>query len=137
MDHAVQDPTTRRFIAALRHLEQDGDLDPMAELFSDDAEVRSIDGHGPRTGPDGIRQLFGEYVRQFDRLSTTFTQVTEGGTHAALEWSTDAVRPGGHQVTYTGITVIDVDGDTVTGFRTCYDSAKILQPHTPERAQQS
>lgn len=128
MDHAVQDETTRTFIAALRHLEQTGDMDPMAELFTEGAEVRSIDGHGPRSGPEGIRELFTEYVKQFDELRTTFTQVTEGGSHAALEWSTDAVRPGGHAVTYTGVTIIDLDGGVVTGFRTCYDSAKIMQP---------
>lgn len=127
MDHAIEDETTRRFTAALRILEQKGDLDPMAELFTDDAEVLSIDGHGPRSGKDGIRELFTEYVKQFDRLSTTFTQVTEQGDRAALEWSTDATR-GEHTITYTGVTVIDKDGDKVTGFRTLYDSAKIMQP---------
>lgn len=131
MDHAVTDRTTREFIAALRTLERERDLDPMAALFTDDAEVLSIDGHGPRHGPEGIRELFDEYLRQFERLSTTFTQVTEGGTHAALEWTTEAVRAGGHEITYTGITVIDLDGGAVTGFRTCYDSAKIMQPFTP------
>lgn len=128
MDHAVEDDTTRSFIAALRHLEQERDLDPMAELFSDDAEVRSIDGHGPRQGPDGIRALFEEYLKQFDEVSTTFTQVTEGGTHAALEWTTKAVRAGGHDVSYTGVTIIDLADGRVAGFRTCYDSAALMGP---------
>ena len=128
MDHAVRDETTRRFIAGLRKLEQDGNLDALADLFTEDAEVKSIDGHGPRTGPDGIRELFGEYLKQFDRISTTFTQVTEGENHAALEWSSDATLPGGHDITYTGITVIDLDGESVSGFRTCYDSAALMRP---------
>ena len=128
MDHAVRDETTRRFIAGLRKLEQNGNLDALADLVTDDAEVKSIDGHGPRTGPDGIRELFGEYLRQFDRISTTFTQVTEGESHAALEWSSDATLPGGHPITYTGITVIDLDGESVSGFRTCYDSAALMRP---------
>ena len=128
MDHAVRDETTRRFIAGLRKLEQDDNLDALADLFTDDAEVKSIDGHGPRTGPEGIRELFGEYLRQFERISTTFTQVTEGERHAALEWSSDATLPGGHRITYTGITVIDLDGESVSGFRTCYDSAALLRP---------
>ena len=128
MDHAVEDDTTRRFIAALRHLEQTRELDDMAALFTDDAEVKSIDGHGTRTGPDGIRALFDEYLRQFDELRTTFTQVTEGTAHAALEWTTEAVRAGGHGVTYDGVTIIDLDGDRVTGFRTIYDSAALMGP---------
>ncbi len=128
MDHAVEDETTRSFIAALRHLEQTRELDDMAALFTDDAEVRSIDGHGPRHGPDGIRALFDEYLRQFDELRTTFTQVTEGGTHAALEWTTEAVRAGGHGVTYEGVTIIDLTDGKVTGFRTLYDSAALMGP---------
>lgn len=128
MDHEVRDETTRQFIAALRHLEQKRDLGPMAGLFTDEAEVTSIDGHGPRYGPDGITALFDEYLRQFDEVRTTFTQVTEGENHAALEWSTDAVRAGGHPVTYTGVTIIDLDGDRVTGFRTVYDSAALMGP---------
>ncbi len=128
MDHEVRDDTTRQFIAALRHLEQQRDLQPMAALFTDDAEVSSIDGHGTRRGPDGITALFEEYLRQFDEIRTTFTQVTEGESHAALEWSSDAVRAGGHPVTYTGVTVIDLDGDRVTGFRTVYDSAALMGP---------
>ncbi len=128
MDHAVEDETTRSFIAALRHLEQTRELDDMAALLSEDAEVRSIDGHGPRHGPDGIRALFEEYLQQFDELSTTFTQVTEGGSHAALEWTTEAVRAGGHGVTYTGVTIIDLADGLVTGFRTVYDSAALMGP---------
>ena len=128
MDHEVRDETTRRFIAALRHLESTRDLTSMSALFTADAPVSSIDGHGTRTGPDGITALFDEYLRQFDEVRTTFTQVTEGENHAALEWSTDAVRAGGHAVTYTGVTIIDLDGGTVTGFRTVYDSAALMGP---------
>ena len=128
MDHEVRDETTRKFIAALRHLEQVRDLEPMAALFSDEAEVKSIDGHGTRTGPDGITALFDEYLRQFDEVRTTFTQVTEGERHAALEWTTAATRAGGHDVSYTGVTIIDLDGDRVTGFRTVYDSAALMGP---------
>ena len=128
MDHEVRDETTRQFIAALRHLEQKRDLEPMGSLFTDEAPVSSIDGHGTRYGPDGITALFDEYLRQFDEVRTTFTQVTEGENHAALEWSTDAVRAGGHPVTYTGVTIIDLDGDRVTGFRTVYDSAALMGP---------
>jgi ketosteroid isomerase-like protein len=131
VDHEVRNETTRRFIAALRRVETDGDVDGLAALFTDDAEVRSIDGHGPRRGQDGVRELFREYVDQFDRLSTTFTQVTEGEDRAALEWTTEAVRPGGHGVEYTGVTVIDLDGDRCTGFRTVYDSARLMQKVAP------
>ncbi len=128
MSHEVSDDTTRQFMDALLHLEKERDLDPMAKLFTDEAEVRSIDGHGPRKGPDGIRELFEEYLRQFDEVATTFTLVTEGEGRSAMEWTTEAVRAGGHKVGYEGVTIIDLDGGSVTGFRTIYDSAALMGP---------
>ena len=38
------------------------------------------------------------------------------------------MRAGGHPVTYTGVTIIDLDADRVTGFRTVYDSAALMGP---------
>ncbi len=135
MDHAVRSDVTRRFIAALRTVEQRGDTDMMAQLFTQDAVLLSIDGHGPRLGPDGAVALFTNYRQQFDTVNTTFTQITEGNGHAALDWSTNATQGGGHPVHYTGITVIDLTADTITGFRTCYDSAALLHPTANTAAQ--
>lgn len=115
MDHAVRSDVTRRFIAALRTVEQRGDTDMMAQLFTQDAVLLSIDGHGPRLGPDGAVALFTNYRQQFDTVNTTFTQVTEGDGHAALEWSTNATQGGGHPVHYTGITVIDLTAERSPG----------------------
>ena len=119
--------TTRAFVDALHELERSGDTGPMASLFTDDAAVQSIDGHDERTGPEGISELFTTYRKQFDQLATTFTAVTEDDGGAALEWSTDATGVDGRDISYRGVTVIDLDGDTITRFSTIYDSAALLQ----------
>lgn len=118
--------TTARFMAALHALERDGSTADLVGLTSPDAEVVSIDGHGPRRGPDGTDALFSQYRAQFDRLDTTFTQVTEDESRAALEWRTEATLAGGRDVTYTGVTVVELGDDAVTGIRVCYDSGALL-----------
>lgn len=126
MDLNVQSDTTRRFMAALLELEQSRDPAPMAQLFTGGAPVESIDGLGPRQGPDGITALFTTYLDQFEQVRATFTQATEGESRAALEWSTSATLRDGRHVDYTGVTVIDLADDRVSGFRTLFDSAALL-----------
>ena len=128
MDLEHQPATTRRFVEALHTLEREGDTDPLAGLTAADAEVVSIDGHGVRRGPEGTTELFRQYRAQFDRLETEFTHLTGTDERAALEWRTEGTLVDGRAVTYTGVTVIDLAGDEVSGIRICYDSAALLAP---------
>ncbi len=124
-------PTVHRFVDALHTLEAGGDTQPLAALVAPSAEVLSIDGVGPRHGPEGMTDLFTQYRAQFEHVETTFTRITEHDTGATLEWSSDAVLPEGHPVTYTGITILDYTNETITRFRTLYDSGALLRPHAP------
>ena len=126
MDLQITDTTTRQFAEALLGLETSGDTAPMGALFTDDAPVLSIDGGPDRTGPSGIEELFTTYLAQFDRVRTTFTAVTEGTGRSALEWRSEATVLGGRDVVYLGVTIIDLEGEKVSGFRTVYDSAALL-----------
>jgi len=124
----AQSPTVQRFVDALHSLEAGGDAPPFATLVTSSAEVLSIDGHGPRHGPAGMTELFTQYLNQFEHVETTFTRITENDARATLEWSSDAVLPGGHPVTYTGMTIVDHTDGTITRFRTVYDSGALLHP---------
>ena len=128
MDLENQPATTQRFVEALHTLERDGDTDALSSMTAADAEIISIDGHGVRRGPDGMAALFSQYRAQFDRLETEFTQVTGTDERAALEWRTEGTLSDGRAVTYTGVTVIDLAGDELSGVRVCYDSAALLAP---------
>ncbi len=48
----------------------------------------------------------------------------EGGDRFALEWTSDATLSDGRPIQYRGVTVIDLDGDTITKLSTYYDSAQ-------------
>jgi ketosteroid isomerase-like protein len=123
MDNVVQNETARGFIAALRTLEQDHDCEPMIELFTGDAQLSRLD----RPGAQGdARQFWTEYRRSFGEIGTTFTHATEGGAGVALEWTSQGSTSDGRGVDYAGVTILDLDGQQVTGLRTYYDSAAFL-----------
>jgi ketosteroid isomerase-like protein len=126
MDNPVQNETARRFVAALRTLEQDRDVEPMAELFAEGATLSRLDGRGPRGGEGGARQFWTEYRRAFGEISTTFTHATEGSAAVALEWTSQGTMPDGRGMDYAGVSVLDIDGGLITGLRTYYDSAAFL-----------
>ena len=123
-----ENPLVSSFVDALHTVERDGDPAALAALVSDDAEVSSIDGHGPRRGPDGMTELFSQYVSQFESLDTTFTHVTETESSATLEWTTEVELPDGHSLDYTGVTIIDHADGAITRFATIYDSGALLRP---------
>lgn len=119
MNDDVQNETARRFVGALRTLEQEHDLGPMLELFAEDAQLTRVDGRGPRAA----REFWDEYIRTFAEIGTRFTHVTEGRAGVALEWRSQGTMPDGHGMDYAGATVLDVDSGLITGLRSYYDSA--------------
>ncbi len=127
-DTMVQDAVARRFVAALRSVEDDGDVDPMRVLFDDDADLHRLGGAGPHTGPDGATRFWTEYRDAFGEITSTFTRALETPERVVLEWTAEGVRLDGHRFGYDGVSVLDLaaDGDRLSGFRTYYDTAALL-----------
>jgi ketosteroid isomerase-like protein len=121
-DTSISDDRARTFATALQNFEKDGDAAAFAALFADDAVTQRFDARGERRGE--VEQFWQEYRAQFQSISTTFYDVVEGGDRFALEWTSDATLADGRPIQYRGVTVIDLDGDTITRLRTYYDSAQ-------------
>ena len=98
------------------------DAAAFAALFADDAVTQRFDARGERRGE--VEQFWQEYRAQFQSISTTFYDVVEGGDRVALEWTSDATLTDGRPLQYRGVTVLDLDGDTITKLSTYYDSAQ-------------
>jgi ketosteroid isomerase-like protein len=118
-DNHISDPRTRRFVAALRRFEQDGDSDELLTQFTEDATVTRLDARGERTD---VAEFWQEYRRSFEK----FVDAVEGDDQVALEWTTAATLPDGKPVEYRGVTVLDLAPDAVARLRTYYDSAVFL-----------
>jgi len=121
---------SERFEQALHHLDAESDAGPMVDLTAPDAVLTKLGGHREERGPDGARTFWDEYRSVFATISTEFTGRVEGEHGTALEWTSTSTLPDGTDLTYRGVTVLDVAGDQVSGVRTYYDSAAFLAPST-------
>jgi ketosteroid isomerase-like protein len=117
-----------RFMQALHHLDEQRDPGPLVELTSEDAVLTKLGDHREARGPDGARGFWEEYRGVFDTISTDFTHTFDGEAGSCLEWTSTGTLPDGADLSYRGVTVIDVDGQRVTGVRTYYDSAAFVGP---------
>lgn len=116
---------TERFIGALHRLHADADVEPMAALFADDAQLSKLGQQHEERGQDGARRFWQTYRDVFGDIEATFTYTVRDRDSVALEWtSTGTLRDGG-PISYEGISVLE-GGETITAFRTYYDSAAFV-----------
>jgi hypothetical protein len=92
-----------RFMNALQELEQTGNLDPLVEQFSQDAELRRLSGEEPARGPEGTRKFWKEYLAALEYIHTKFKHIIEEGDTIVLEWVTEVDPETGRPFTYEGV----------------------------------
>ena len=120
-DTQINDDRYRAFADALQTFEKDGDASSFAKLFGSGATAERLDARGERSD---IEAFWQEYRDQFSSLSTSFSNAVEGSDEAVLEWTTTGSLADGRDITYRGVTVLQLDGDKVAKLRTYYDSAQ-------------
>ena len=121
-------PIADTFMSALQQVELSHNVEPLVGLFADDAELRSPAREVTKTGPEGARQFWREYLSAFHDVRSEFTKVSEGDDFAILEWTGSGTLPNGEPIRYPGVSVLEFRDGKVNRFRTYYDSAAFL-PH--------
>jgi ketosteroid isomerase-like protein len=122
---------TRRFMEALQGAERTGDIGPLVELFSEDAELSNLGGTEPTHGKAGAVRFWRDYLGVFRRIRSEFTLVLEGDGAVALEWVSEGGLPGGHPIRYAGISVLEMHGGRIRRFRAYYDPAAFTTAGEP------
>lgn len=117
---AVGGPDTRRFIDALRALEEAGDVEPMATLFDDAADV-SNPMH-TSSGAGGARAFWRSYRETFEEIRSEFSRVVESSGTAMLEWTSRGRLRGGREIAYGGVSVLELRDGRVQRFRSYFDT---------------
>lgn len=117
---------TTQFTDALSELHASRDVEPLVELFAEDATLEKLDDEHTQRGPDGARKFWQEYRAVFEDIEATFTHTIEGGDSVALEWTSTGNLSNGRPFAYRGISVLDFADGRIAGFRTYYDSAAFL-----------
>jgi len=120
-----QESRAERFIEALRRLERERDVDDIASLYADDAELDNPTHQTPRHGAGGAREFWRHYRDTFDEIESTFRSVVESGDVAALEWTSRGRAVGGEPFEYAGVSVLEFEGDRIRRFRAYFDPADL------------
>jgi limonene-1,2-epoxide hydrolase len=121
------------FINALEKLEQFGDLEPMAQLFSENSELSNLGITSPVHGKAGAYRFWKGYAKTFKSVKSTFNRISENGSIAVLEWTSEGILPQGTPFHYSGVTLLDFEGDQIVRFKAYYDSA-LLMEHSARHA---
>lgn len=114
----------------LQQIEETGDVEPLVEMFAQNAELMNLAMVEPLQGRDGARSFWEKYLSVFERIRSEFTHVTEGDDNstAVLEWVSEGTLSTGGSISYRGVSMIETENGQVHRFRTYYDSAAFL-PH--------
>ena len=117
----MSEEVAKKFIEALRTLEDTKDVGPLAALYADDAAVGNVLSPDRFHGQDGAREFWAEYRGTFETVRSTFRNVIAGAGNAALEWTTEGASFEGQPFSYAGVTVLEIEGDRVTRSSAYFD----------------
>lgn len=117
---------TERFVEALGELHQSGDVEPLIELFGDDATLSKAGIPHEQHGKGGARTFWEQYREVFDDIDATFRHTVTDDNVAYLEWTSHGHLRDGADFEYDGVSVLEGDDDAIVAFRTYYDTAKFL-----------
>jgi ketosteroid isomerase-like protein len=129
-----QTDLVERFIAALETLEQQRDVEPLADLYATEAEVGNVVTPHEFTGPDGARDFWTRYREAFGEVRSSFRNVIVAEGRAALEWTTEGTNADGSPFTYDGVSILEMDGDAITRFRAYFNPSDLGRQIAPASA---
>jgi ketosteroid isomerase-like protein len=117
---------TERFVSALGELHRDGNVEPLVELFSDDATLNKAGMPHGQHGKDGARTFWQQYRDVFGEIESSFTHTVTDDGIAYLEWTSKGTLADGSKISYDGVSVLESRDDRIDAFRTYYDTAAFL-----------
>jgi hypothetical protein len=122
--------TAEQFIAALRQVEDAGDVKAMGPLHTDDAEISNVAMSDTDRGPAGAERFWTKYRESFTRVHSEFRNVVESDRAALLEWTTTVTTAVGVDTTYDGVSVLEYgDGGRIRRFRAYFNPNALTTHH--------
>lgn len=115
----------QEFIDALHELERTGDPGALVARYADDCEVGNLTATGSFQGNGGARQFWSEHRQLFDELRSTFRNIIVEDGRAALEWTIEGRAKAGGEVTFTGVTLLEFEGESITRSMAYFDPRQL------------
>lgn len=121
----MSDKIANEFIEALWTLEETKDAGPLTALYAENASVGNVVAPDQYQGPDGARKFWTEYRGSFDKAKSKFRNVIASDTSAALEWTTEGTSFNGSPLSYSGVTILEIEGGKVTRSSAYFDPSAL------------
>ncbi|HEX8363169.1 MAG TPA: nuclear transport factor 2 family protein [Longimicrobium sp.] len=111
----------QRFADALQALEEGQDVEPLATLHGDDADISNPLVPHVHQGQQGARAFWSSYRGTFATIRSEFHHVEDAGDTSFLEWTSTGRSTQGRDFSYRGVSVVEWNGDQVRAFRAYFD----------------
>ena len=112
------------FVEALRRLEEDGDVEALVEIHTEDCEVGNVSVREAFRGHESLREFRTEYHKTFGEMKSTFRNVFATEEGAALEWTTQGTS-NGDAVSYDGVSILEIENGKVSRFMAYFDTRRL------------
>ena len=109
----MSEEVAKKFIEALRALEETKDAGPLAALYTEDAAAGNLIAPDQFHGSDGAHAFWTEYRGTFETAKSAFRNVITGDGSVALEWTTEGTGSDGQPFAYSGVTILEIEGDHI------------------------
>lgn len=128
------------FINALHKLEETGEAEEIAALYSENAEIVNVVSPKKFNGTDGAHDFWTKYRETFAEMRSEFRNQIVAENRAALEWTTRGASKDEHEITYSGVTILEFDGDKIS--RSCayfnaHDLGRQIERDAPAKPNQA
>ncbi len=120
---------SKTFIDALGRLEANHEVEAIAGLFTEDAEIANPLVQYEDGGAEAAKTFWTQYRAAFEEIRSEFRTVTEKDGVAFLEWTSKGSMDG-TAFTYEGVSVLESEGDRIKAFRTYFDTRHLPTAHT-------
>jgi hypothetical protein len=129
-----------KFVNALHKLEETRDVEEIASLYADTAEVVNVVAPTKFEGQQGAREFWTKYRESFGEMRSEFRNKIYGETSAALEWTTTGNSNNNNEIVYSGVTILEIENDQIT--RSCayfnsQDLGKQIESGAPPKPNQA
>lgn len=128
----MSEQLVQKFIEALGRLESAREVEPIVELFSDDAEVGNVVSPEKFHGQAGAREFWTKYRETFGEVKSTFRNQIVAENRAALEWNTKGTATSDAEdaesdegINYDGVSILEIDNERITRFRSYFDAGAL------------
>ncbi len=113
------------FIAALGKLEATHEVETIVSTFAEDCELGNAATPKRLSGREGAREFWRQYRDTFSEMKSTFRNVIATRDRAALEWATRGTVHDGAEVSYEGVSILELEEGAIKRFHAYFDSKEL------------